>query len=51
MKELSYRKIDAIGVEDFCIELHLNQLMALPSEDKIKQFNSELTGVLDKLAP
>ena len=31
--------------------VHLNQLKALPLEDKIKQFNSELIRVLDKLAP
>ena len=50
-KELSYRKIDAIDVEAFCNELHLNQLEVLPLEDKIKQLNSELMRVLNKLAP
>ena len=50
-KELSYRKIDAINGEDFCYELRLHQLKALPLEDKIKQLNSELTRVLDKLTP
>ena len=49
-KELSYKKIDAIDVEDFCNELHQNQLKALPLEDKIQQFNSELR-VLDKFTP
>ena len=48
-KELSYRKIDAMNVEVFCNELHLNQLEVLPLEDKIKELNSELTGVLNKL--
>ena len=48
-KELSYRKIDAIDIDNFCNELYLNQLKALPLEDKIKQFSSELTRVLDKL--
>ena len=43
-KELSYRKIDAIDVEDFCNELHLDQLKALPLEDKIEQLNSELNS-------
>ena len=50
-KELSYRKIDAIDIEAFCNELHLNQLEVLPLEDKIKQLNSELMTVLNKLVP
>ena len=50
-KELSYRKIDAIEVEAFCNELHLNQLEVLPLEDKINQINTELMRVLSKLAP
>ena len=33
-KELLYRKIDAIDVEDFCNELDVNQLKALSLEDK-----------------
>ena len=48
---MSYRKIDAIDIEVFCNELHLNQLEILPLEDKIRQSNSELTRVLNKLAP
>ena len=50
-KELPYRKTDAIEVEAFCNELHLNQLELLPLEDNIKQLNSELMKVLNKLAP
>ena len=50
-RELSYRKIDAIDIEPFCNELHLNQLEVLPFEDKIKQLNSELMRVVNKLAP
>ena len=50
-KELSYRKIDAIEVEAFCNELHLNQIEVLPLEDKVKQLNSELMRVLNKLVP
>ena len=50
-KELSYRKLNAIDVEVFCNELHLNQLEVLPLEDKIKQLNSELTRVLNNLPP
>ena len=50
-KELYYNKSDVIDVEDFCNELHLDQLKALPLEDKIKQFNSKSTSVLNKLTP
>ena len=50
-KEQSYRKIDAINVEVFCNELHVNQQEVLPLKDKIKQLNSELTRILNKLAP
>ena len=50
-KQLSYRQIDTFDVEVFCNELHLNQLEVLPLEDKIKQLNSEIMRVLNKLAP
>ena len=49
-KELSYWKINAIDEEYSCNELHLYQLEALPLKDKIRQFNSELTRVLEKLS-
>ena len=50
-KELSYRKNDDIDVEVICNELHFDQLEVLPLEDKIKQLNSKLMRVLNKLAP